>query len=252
LELGKCTKKDIRVKKIVFLFLICPTVLFSQKEYDTEIESTSRPGIFYYLTWKTSNKPKARKYDRLIFDIYYSGAHSTKNITNKSAVNIGFTTNLMNEYPLNKKNTLSFGTGIGLSTTKVNLNSNLLIGQDNSIICFPSSTSDYKKNSLNGFNINVPVELRFKTKGWSHYKIHLGGRLGYQFSLREKYHFEDSERNYKTSLINAAEQFSYSIHTRLGIRNYSLYASYNFNPLFKHYKSPKMNWFQIGFSISVF
>jgi hypothetical protein len=49
-------------------------MIFCQKEYDTEIENNSRPGIFYYLTWKTSNKPKPRKYDRFIFDIYYSGA----------------------------------------------------------------------------------------------------------------------------------------------------------------------------------
>jgi hypothetical protein len=240
------------VKTVLILLLIFPLVLFGQKEYDTEIESNSRPGIFYYLTWKTSNKPKPRKYDRLIFDIYYSGAISSENIATKTAVNLGFSTNFMNEFALNKKNTVSIGTGIGLSTTKVNLRSNLLLGHDNSIVCFPSSTLDYKKNSLNGFNINIPVELRFRTKGWSHYKIHVGGRIGYQVKLSEKYFFEDSDRNYKTSLKSAAENFSYSIHTRIGIRNYSIYASYNLNPLFKHSESPKMNWFQLGCSISLF
>ena len=100
--------------------------------------------------------------------------------------------------------------------------------------------------------LNVPVEFRFKTKGWSHYKINIGGRIGYQFRLREKYFYEDSDRNYRTSLKSAAEQFTYSIHTRIGIRNYSIYASYNLNPLFKHSESPKMNWFQLGCSISLF
>lgn len=240
------------MKTVLILILIFPLVLFGQKEYDTEIESNSRPGIFYYLTWKTSNKPKPRKYDRFIFDIYYSGAISSENIATKTAINLGFSTNFMNEFALNKKNTVSIGTGIGLSTTKVNLRSNLLLGHDNSIVSFPSSTSDYKKNSLNGFNINIPVELRFRTKGWGHYKIHVGGRIGYQVKLSEKYFFEDSDRNYKTSLKSAAENYSYSVHTRIGIRNYSIYASYNLNPLFKHHESPKMNWFQLGCSISLF
>lgn len=240
------------MKTVLILILIFPLVLFGQKEYDTEIESNSRPGIFYYLTWKTSNKPKPRKYDRFIFDIYYSGAISSENVATKTAINLGFSTNFMNEFALNKKNTVSIGTGIGLSTTKVNLRSNLLLGHDNSIVCFPSSTSDYKKNSLNGFNINIPVELRFRTKGWGHYKIHVGGRIGYQVKLSEKYFFEDSDRNYKTSLKSAAENYSYSVHTRIGIRNYSIYASYNLNPLFKHRESPKMNWFQLGCSISLF
>lgn len=250
--MGTCFKKVKLVRKVIILLLFYPFMIFCQKEYDTEIENKSRPGIFYYLTWKTSNKPKPRKYDRFIFDIYYSGAYSPQNITNRSAVNLGFSTNFMNEFALNKKNTVSIGTGIGLSTSKVNLSSNLLLGYDNSIICFPSTTSDYKKNSLNGFNVNVPVEFRFKTKGWSHYKIHVGGRLGYQFRLREKYFYEDSDRNYRTSLKSAAEQFTYSIHTRIGIRNYSIYVSYNLNPLFKHSESPKMNWFQLGCSISLF
>ncbi|MFM7661737.1 MAG: hypothetical protein ACKO6A_03655, partial [Bacteroidota bacterium] len=198
---------------LIFIFFIS-FKLFSQKEFDTEIESNSRPGILYYFTWKPSNKPKVRKYDRFIFDVYYTDASDPKNIIKKLTPNIGLTVNFMNEFALTKKNTVSIGTGIGLSTTKVNLSSNLLLGHDNSIVCFPSSTSDYKRNSLNGFNINVPIELRFKTKGWSHYKIHVGGRLGYQVKLSEKYFFEDSNRNYKKSLKSAVENFTYSVHTR--------------------------------------
>ena len=240
------------MKYLILLFLLLPTLIFSQKEFDTEIESNSRPGIFYYLTWKTSNKPKPRKYDRCIFDLYYSGAYSSGNITNRSSLNLGFSANFMNEYVLNKKNTISLGSGLGISSTKVELNSNLVLGNDNSISCFPSESYDYKRNSLNGLNINVPIELRFKTKGWSHYKIHIGGRLGYQVRLRENYFYTDTDRNYKNSLKSAAEHLTYSVHTRLGIRNYSIYASYNLNPLFKHDDSPKMNWFQLGLSISLF
>lgn len=240
------------MKTSFILILLFPFILFGQKEYDTEIEPKSRPGIFYYLTWKTSNKPKPRKYDRVIFDIYYSGALSPQNITNPSAVNVGLSTNFMNEFALNKKNTVSIGTGIGLSTTKVNLSSNLLLGPNHTIQCFPSTNSDYQKNSLNGFNVNIPIEFRFKSKGWSHYKIHIGGRVGYQMRLREKYFYEDKERNYLTSLKSGAQNITYSIHTRVGIRNYSIYASYHLNPLFKQLESPKINWFQIGCSISLF
>lgn len=252
MELGKLLKKIKLVKNLFFILLVLPLISFGQKKFDTEIESNSRPGLFYYLTWKTSNKPKSRKYDRLIFDIYYSGAYSADNISNNSSLNLGFSSNFMNEFALNKNNTISIGTGLGLSTTKINLNYNLVLGNDNFISCFPSESYDYQKNSLNGLNFNIPLELRFKTKGWSHYKIHFGGRLGYQVRLKENYFYDDTDRNYKTSLKKAAEHLTYSIHTRIGIRNYSIYASYNLNPLFKHVESPKLNWFQLGLSISLF
>jgi len=249
--LGKHIKKIQPVKIILIFIFFISFKLFSQKEFDTEIESNSRPGILYYFTWKPSNKPKVRKYDRFIFDVYYTDARDPKNIIKKSTSNIGFTVNFMQEFALNKKNTISIGTGLGLTNSKANLNSNLILGKANTII-LSAPLLNYKKNVLNEFNINIPIELRFRTKGWSHYKIHFGGRIGYQVRLNEKYFFEDSKVNYRTSLKKAAENFTYSVHTRIGVRNYSFYASYNLNPLFKHSESPKMNWFQLGCSISLF
>ena len=254
MEMGKPSKKQRDLKIfITYIIILVPIIILGQKEYDTEIEPDSRPGLLWYFTWKPSNKPQPRKYDRFIFDVSYSGLNSTNNLVNNAAFSIGLNANFMNEFALNKRNTVSLGTGLGISTSKASLNNNLLLIENGIIGCFPSVTeSGYKKNGLSGTSIYIPVEFRFRTKGWSHFKLHLGGKLGYQLTLKEKYFHVDASRNYKSSLKSASELLTYSVHARFGIRNYAFYASYNLNPIFKHNLSPKMNWFQLGLSISLF
>jgi len=237
----------------IWFLVFFPFCLFSQKEFNTKIESNSRPGILWYMTLKTSNKPKPRKYDRFVIDIYYSDLINQQNLSKNSLNSIGFNTNVLNEFALNKRNTISIATGLGLSFSKAFLKKNLVLNDQNFIHCFPSVTeSGYRNNSLNVYNLNIPFEFHFRTKGWQHTKIHIGGKMGYQLSFKEKYYHSDPTRNYKTTLKSATELLTYSIHTRIGIRNYAVFASYNLNPVFKHPESPKINWLQVGMSISLF
>lgn len=238
----------------IFLFLFfLPLSALGQKEYDTKIEPHSRPGLFWYLTWKPSNKPKPRKYDRLVFDIHYNDFKSSEAFSVSSTRSIGFTANCYNELALNKKNTISIGYGGAISVNKTILNQNLIQTQSDIINCFPQSANEaYIRNSLMGTNLNVPVELRFRTAGWKHTKLAIGGRFGYQVTLKEKYAFADASRNHKMSLKNAADDFTYSLYTRMGIRNYSLYASYQINSIFQHPESPQIKWLQLGISLSLF
>lgn len=251
--MGKSTKRYLKMKLSFWFILFMPYFLLSQKEYDTEIESNSKPGILWYMTFKTSNKPKSRKYDRFVLDIFYSDIINEQNLSKKSLNSIGVNTNIINEFALNKKNTLSIASGLGLSFSKVFLNNNFVLNDQNRIECFPSVTeSGYHSNSLNACNFNIPFEFRYRTKGWQHTKIHIGGKIGYQLAFKEKYYHSDPTRNYRITLKSAAELLTYSIHARVGIRNYAVFASYNLNPVFKHEESPKLNWLQVGMSISLF
>ncbi len=239
--------------KLIFFIFFIPLITLGQKEYDTKIEDQSRPGILWYVSWRPSNKPKPRKYDRLVFDIHYNDFKSNLSLSSKSIRSIGFTSNFLNEIPLNNKSTLSIGYGLGISVSKTLLNQNLVESTPQIISCFPQTNSDaYIRNSLIGSNVNLPVELRIRTKGWKHTKLYLGGRVGYQLTLKEKYSFADMTRNHKISLKNAAEDFTYSLYARTGFRNYALYASYQLNSIFQHPESPQLNWLQVGLSISLF
>jgi len=44
----------------------------------------------------------------------------------------------------------------------------------------------------------------------------------------------------------------YSAHVRIGIRNWSLYGSYNLNSFFKNSSSAQLNLLQFGLSVSLF
>ena len=115
-----------------------------------------------------------------------------------------------------------------------------------------TSEDSYSKNKLISSNVFVPLELRFRSKGWQHVKFHFGGKLGFQTGLFSKMFYPDKDQNLKINYSDKANRFTYSVHARFGIRNYAIYLSYNLNSLFKNQESVRVNWLQFGFSISLF
>jgi hypothetical protein len=116
------------------------------------------------------------------------------------------------------------------------------------------SLAIFNRSLLGGNSLTVPFELRFRTKGWKHFKFHIGGKVGYQLNLFSKE--STNEINGRLVLKNHnypdISRLIYSAHVRIGIRNWSLFASYNFNTLFLNQKSTQLNLMQFGVSLSLF
>jgi hypothetical protein len=118
----------------------------------------------------------------------------------------------------------------------------------------PKSTQTFDRNILAGNAFTLPVELRFRKESWRHFKFHLGGRVGYQANLYSKTVFgsgsnRDVVRDYGFPDLN---RLVYGAHVRFGFRNWALYASYNFNPIFTSSESTQLNALQFGISISLY
>ncbi len=230
----------------------------AQYNSEGELASRFRPGSMWYLTGYGPAKPEMlHKYDRLIFDVTYNDWTGDRDPFGVHWSSLGFNTNLMFDIPMTKNNVASFGIGIcyGLQYLKHNevlqLDSTLSYTQFSNT--FGINTNDVR-TSFVGNNFSVPIEFRFRTKGWKHFKVHIGGKIGYQASLINKAKVDDGTHKYtlKYKSLPDVNRLTYSAHVRIGLRNWALYGSYNFNTLFKSDQSVQLNVFQFGLSISLF
>jgi len=248
------------IRIIIFLGILGMSFnSFSQYDGEGENEiSRFRPGFMWFYTGLRPGKPeKARKYDRLIFDLTYNDWVGDRNPFENPPLSLGLNTNLMFDIPLTKGNTVAFGWGISHQFFTIRHSELLFIDEiNNSTILTPIDFPDlsFRKRSLIGNSFSVPLEFRFRKKSWKHFKVHLGGRIGYQLQLKQKTvgEFDGHKEVYKRHGYPDNSELIYSPHVRLGLRNWALYASYNLNPIFLNKKSTQLNLIQFGLSISLF
>ncbi len=250
--------------KLNYLFLLLISItasrnVFSQdSDNEPDIISRFRPGVMWFYTGlKPATPERVRKYDRLIFDVVHNDWQS-EDVKPFKVVpsSIGFNTNLMFDIPLTEGNTVSFGTGLAYGFFHVRMNDFLTRNSsENSTKIIPNiGQYGIEKSVFNMNTLSIPLELRFRGKNWKHAKLHIGGKFTYQFHastiLSSKYDGIISQQKtvgfYDLNPINA------SAHIRVGIRNWSIFASYGFMPIFKNDLSTKLNPLQFGISVSLF
>ncbi len=240
--------------KIILIFLSIG--LQASAQYDSEGENTSRfrPGLFWYFTgYRPAIPGKVRKYDRLIFDLTYSDWTGDRKPFNNHWASIGLNTNLMFDIPLAKKNVVSLGIGICYGFHTIRHNKSVSVDPTNSwtIVSDSAMSSNLKKSSFVGHNFSIPIELRFRTNGWKHFKVHLGGRIGIESNFYGKLKSSSGGKATRLTLPDY-NRLTYGAYVRVGIRNWSILGSYSFNPLFSNANSTKLNMIQLGLSVSVF
>ncbi len=253
-------KKFILKSNYLLILSVLYSLNFFSQDSDSEekLISRFRPGVMWFYTGlKPATPEKVRKYDRLIVDLVYNDwlSKEIKPFKNK-ATSIGFNTHLMFDLPITKGNTISFGTGISYGLYRVHTNGYFVRSElfqktefFNDASLYGVEKSVFKLNTL-----SVPFELRFRGKNWKHAKFHVGARVSYQFhgSTTLSSTNEKIESQQKTIGFYDLNPINVSSHIRFGIRNWSLYASYGFLPLFKSSESVQLNPFQFGVSLSLF
>ena len=246
--------------KYFLIIALCLIGLITFGQYDGKGEdeiSRFRPGLMWFYTGLRPAKiEKVRKYDRLIFDVTYNDWSGDKEPFENHWASIGLNTNLMFDIPLVKGNKIALGIGIAHQYINIRHDQVVVIDDVN------NSTSFYKpefspvavKSFVSGNSFSIPIELRFRNESWRHFKVHIGGKIGYQANIYSKETFNvngHKEKNKRFSFPDQSELI-YSAHVRVGLRNIALYGSYNFNTLFTNKASDQLNLLQFGISISLF
>ena len=247
--------------KLFIIVILSTFSTFSFGQYDGKGEdeiSRFRPGFMWFFHgWKAEEIQKMRKYDRLICDVTYNDWVGDRDLFKNHWASIGLNTNLMFDIPLTKGNTVAFGVGLGHQYTVIRHNQNLIRdGIDNSTVLWDKNvlTQTFDKSVYGSHAFYVPVEIRFRKESWKHFKVHFGGKIGYQASAftKEVEKYEDGKKTTKIVGFPDENKLIYAAHVRFGLRNWALYGSYNFNTLFSSSKSTSLNAVQMGLSISLF
>jgi len=247
------------IKQFVIIGMCCIGFL-ANAQYDSKGDNVSRyrPGAFWFYTGVRPAKPERQeKYDRLIMDITYNDWVGDEGPFENNWASIGLNTSLMFDIPMSRKSDkVSFGVGVSYQFTNIRHNNLLLVDDINKTTIFATkgATDTFEKGILAGNSFSIPIEFRFRTSGWKHFKFHIGGKIGYQANLLSKYVSKvDGHREVvKRFGFPDESKLIYSAHIRIGMRNWALFASYNFNPIFSNSKSTQLNMVQAGISISLF
>jgi len=247
---------------LVICSLILSSLAFGQYDSKGETPSMFRPGFMWYFTGiRPAKEEKVRKYDRLIFDVTYNDWTGDEGPFENHWASIGFNTNLMFDIPLTKGNTVALGIGVAYQLTRTRHDQLFVKATDGGTGSSPTHTElvpkgnqTFDRNILVGNAFTLPIELRFRKASWKHFKFHLGGRVGYQANMYSKTIFgsgsnRDVVKDYGFPDLNP---LVYAAHVRFGFRNWALFGSYHFNPLFTNSSSSQLNQLQFGLSISLY
>ena len=139
----------------------------------------------------------------------------------------------MFDKPIGRSN-FSLGYGIGIFSHNYHSNAVFVNRYDSvnkySVTDLIPKTNNYTVNRYAQKILEVPLELRFRTKTISKFKVMVGGKIGYVVSDFRKI-FDDTGKlkYYDTQNIN---YLRYGVVFRVGIEQFCFTASYYFSEVF--------------------
>jgi len=249
------------MKPIQLIMLVCcsmiGTLLLAQTNEENEISNRTKDGWYIYTDEETNSDRDYTSFGRWnnfagFFDITHNDWTGDLKPFKMQGPSIGFNVGILHSYPIlaNNKFAIAFGIAYGKHRMKHDLEINY---DSDTRITTVSSQDSFVVGSrkLISGQWSIPVELRFQTNTKHGFYCHIGGKLGYQSRLYEKGRTNGSKYKHKHKFESDKQPWVYSVHARMGFRyGPSLYASYNFNSLFRNSKSTQLNLIEMGLSFA--
>ena len=165
----------------------------------------------------------------------------------------------------------SFHPGIGIGTEKYAFAQDITLGygldslgsrelQFVELDSIYGSGATYKKSQINPNYIDIPIEIRWRSKKYdskSSIKITLGGKVGYLFDSKTKIKYSKDGETKKTKQKEdwQLNSIRYGVYGKVGIGGFSMYCYYSLSDLFKTDKGPMattMYPLTFGLSLALF
>ncbi|HRD38168.1 MAG TPA: outer membrane beta-barrel protein [Bacteroidia bacterium] len=227
--------------RILIFFLFLATVSYSVAQQKTDYKGESEFDLKNY---------KGDPRDRLILEVNYTNwLGAPKNIKSDWKC-VGFNFASMFDKPFGTSN-FSLGFGLGIYVHNFSSNADFILKLDsnnqNATTVLQPRTTPYIANRYNERSFEIPVELRFRTKSATMFKVMLGGKIGYVISDFKKTDDADGRvRRYNMPNIN---RLRYGVNFRIGIEQICLTGCYYLSEVFTDNGPRGVHPFSIGIAI---
>lgn len=243
---------------ILLIIIFSSSLLFSQdnNEEKTDVQSRYRPGIgWFYSGFKPLENGATNKYDRVMIDLVYNDWYGDQNYFESPWNSIGFNASMMFDLALTRNNMLAIGIGLGYSyfnnKSKLQFSRNFDENTTTAMKYLPKDQPS--KNKFGANYIEIPLELRFRTKGVQHFKFYVGGKIGFAMNAFTKEVDKIDGKKYASKTVNFPDlnRWRYGVTARIGIRNFAFFAAYYFSPMFKSSESIQLYPISMGITLSL-
>jgi len=204
--------------------------------------------------------------DRFVFNINYNILLEKDDAFNQKGFSGGFDTYFMYDIVI-KDSPISLAPGVGIGVDNYRINSKIEFAADSTkFIPFDSPIDSldiaYKSSKLGLTYIDVPLEIRFRSKPNKkdqQWKLAAGFKIGFLISSRWKYKGPDyrgirmdtaENIKFKERGIPNMERFRYGVTARGGYGPFNLHFYYSLSDLFESGKSVQMSPITFGISIN--
>jgi hypothetical protein len=196
--------------------------------------------------------------DKFIIDVYHDNWLGKPDSIKTKWQSRGTAISFFYDYQLGKSN-FSIAAGASIASHNILMNGAIVSTTDSAGRAFSSIDvfdepykSTVKKNKISTNFVEVPVEVRFRTKpnekGHS-MNVFVGAKVGYLINAHSK--TIDKTGKYKSFNFSDINNIRYGTYIRAGYGKVSLYGFYSLSEFFKEKQGIIMNPFSLGVSYSI-
>ncbi len=212
---------------------------------------------------RSSINPGAKANDHLMIQFGYAGWSGTPDSINTSGLPRSFNIYFMLAFPFKTNPRFSVAIGPGIGTDNIYFDKTYAgIKDATSTLRFQNlaDTNHFKKYKLVTAWLEAPVEIRFSSDPENYkrgVKVALGAKVGTLLSAHVKGKNLVNKDNNQILAYTQKEKSKHFFNTtrlsvigRIGWGNFTLYGSYQINPLFKEGVGPDIKPYSIGLTLS--
>ncbi len=198
--------------------------------------------------------PPMRPKDRLIFGLFTDVWSNLPGDMETKTINRGVTIDYLQDFPISTSN-FSFAVGLGFAGH--NLYSDNLYERDNGTYNFNPIDRDYDKNKISLNYLNIPLELRFRTRNTPQtFRIHAGVKAGLLVNAHTKYVGNEEqgvrEIKIKEGKLDNIQSFMFGFHGRIGYGRINLNTFINLTDIFEGNNAQDASLVSLGLSFIIF
>jgi hypothetical protein len=185
-----------------------------------------------------------------VIDFFSGNFMSQPAQMNVRAWSPGFSASVMHNLPLGQSN-FAIAAGYGFSSFNVHLNGNFVRAEGSGPVTFHQLPAqiDYRKHKITANYVEVPVELRFRTRGLTPFKCGLGFTAGYAVSSHTK--TVDANAKTKVYRIEGLSDFRFGLTGRMGFGRFAVFSAYYLNSFVEGSTLGGMRAFTLGLTIQM-